>query len=153
VIAYLNVGDRHCEMVCIACDCAKLPVVDECIDAVVSCAGFESMQDKMMDGFREGYRVLKKDGNAIYSISVVEDHNSENTQKWERLYRTLPESFHLHAHLNDIQEWKEICHETGYESTAVKQIYGEMPAPKDEIFPFEQEVMQWMGEYLCISRK
>ena len=50
------------DIVCLACDCARLPVRDGCIDMVVSNGGFESMQTKMMDGFREGYRVLKPGG-------------------------------------------------------------------------------------------
>ncbi len=75
---------------------ARLPIDDGCIDMVVSNGGFESMQLKMMDGFRERYRVLKPGGHAVYNISVVGDHNSENTKKWESLYRSLDSSFSLH---------------------------------------------------------
>lgn len=35
----------------------------------------------------------------------------------------------------------------------VCEIYGELPAPEEEVFPFENEVLQWMGEYLCVSEK
>ena len=34
----------------------------------------------MMDGFREGYRVLRPGGHAVYNISIVGDHTSENTK-------------------------------------------------------------------------
>ena len=33
-------------IICLACDCAHLPIRDDCIDMVVSNAGFESMQSK-----------------------------------------------------------------------------------------------------------
>ena len=52
-----------------------------------------------------------------------------------------------------IEEWEEICRETGYSSTETKEIYGELPAPETDTFPFENEIMQWMGEYLCVSEK
>lgn len=143
----------YVDIVCLACDCAHLPIQDGSIDMVVSNGGFESMQSKMMEGFREGYRVLKSGGHAVYNISIVGDHDSENTKKWERLYRTLDDSYSLHEQLFDIAEWEEICNDTGYVSTKTKEIYGELPAPEADVFPFENEILQWMGEYLCVSEK
>lgn len=143
----------YVDIVCLACDCAHLPIDDGCIDMVVSNAGFESMQSKMMEGFREAYRVLKPGGHAVYNISIVGDHNSENTKKWERLYRSLDEAFSLHDKLFDIVEWEDICRNTGYLSTETREVYGELPAPEGDVFPFENEIMQWMGEYLCVSEK
>lgn len=143
----------YVDLVCLACDCAHLPLWDGCVDMVVSNAGFESMQTKMMDGFREGYRVLKPGGHAVYNISIVGDHDSENTKKWERLFRTLDGADSLYKKLFDVEEWKEVCRETGYISTETKEVYGELPAPEGDVFPFENEIMQWMGEYLCISEK
>ena len=55
----------YVDIVCMACDCARLPLRDGCVDMVVSNAGFESMQYKMMDGFREAYRVLKPGGKFV----------------------------------------------------------------------------------------
>lgn len=143
----------YVDIVCLACDCARLPIADGCIDMVVSNFGFESMQAKMMDGFREGYRVLKPGGHAVYNISIVGDHTSENTQKWERLYRSLDASYSLHDKLFDIGEWESVCRDTGYSSTETREVYGELPAPEGDVFPFENEVLQWMGEYLCVSEK
>ena len=143
----------YVDIVCLACDCARLPIQDGCIDLVVSNGGFESMQAKMMAGFREGHRVLTSRGHAIYNISVVGDHSSENTKKWKRLYRSLDETYHLHERLFDIGEWEKICVQTGYSSTETKEIYGELPAPEGDEFPFENEVLQWMAEYLCVSGK
>lgn len=148
-----EIVNPYVDIVCLACDCARLPIADGCIDMVVSNGGFESLQKKMLDGFREGYRVLKPGGHAVYNMSIVEDHNSENTRKWERLYRTLDGSDHQHEKLYDIEEWKEICGQTGYLSTDARKIYGELPPPEDEVFPFENEVLQWMGEYVCVSEK
>lgn len=143
----------YVDVVCLACDCARLPIEDGSIDMVVSNGGFESMQSKALEGFRESYRVLKPGGHAVYNMSVVGDHNSENTRKWERLYRTLDEPCYLYDTLFDIEEWKEICRQTGYLTTDAKEIYGELPAPEEEVFPFENEVLQWMGVYLCVSEK
>lgn len=148
-----EMANPYVDIVCLACDCARLPIRDGCIDMVVSNGGFESMQSKMMEGFREAYRVLKPGGHAVYNISIVADHASENTQKWERLYNSLDESYSLHETLFDIGEWGAVCRETGYSSTETKEIYGELPAPEGDVFPFENEIMQWMGEYLCVSEK
>lgn len=145
----------YVDIVCLACDCANLPVADSSIDMVVSNAGFESMQSKMMDGFNEGYRVLKDNGYAVYNMSIIDDRNSENTKKWLKLCASLdiPDSVSFSELIHDIREWKEICMNTGYQNTEVTQIYTELPAPDSDVFPFENEIMQWMGEYLCVSQK
>ncbi|MCI9338895.1 MAG: methyltransferase domain-containing protein [Lachnospiraceae bacterium] len=148
-----EMANPYVDIVCLACDCARLPIRDGCIDMVVSNGGFESMQSKMMDGFREAYRVLKPGGHAVYNISILGDHASENTKKWEHLYYSLNESYSLHEKLFDIREWEEICRDTGYAATQTREIYGELPAPQGDIFPFENEILQWMGEYLCVSEK
>lgn len=72
----------YVEMVYIACDGANLPVLSDSVDVVFSYGGYESMQAKMPDGFREAFRALKSGGHAIYTKSLVEDHKSENTKKW-----------------------------------------------------------------------
>jgi transcriptional regulator with XRE-family HTH domain len=71
----------YVDMVYMACDCSNLPLADNFVDIVFSNGGFESMQAKMMAGFAEGYRVLKNGGHAIYNISCVDDHESDNTKK------------------------------------------------------------------------
>ncbi|QHQ62915.1 hypothetical protein Ana3638_20795 [Anaerocolumna sedimenticola] len=43
------------------------------------------MQAKMMNGFHEAYRVLKSNGYTIYTKSVVENHENENSQKYGEL--------------------------------------------------------------------
>ena len=65
----------------------------------------------------------------------------------------MGETYFAYEKLYDIEEWKEVCRQTGYLSTQTKEIYGELPAPEDEVFPFENEVLQWMGEYVCVSEK
>ena len=69
------------------------------------------------------------------------------------ILRSLEELGLLLDSVYDIKEWEQICLKTGYKFTDVKQIYGELPAPSGDKFPFENEIMQWMGEYLCISCK
>ena len=67
----------------VACDCARMPFADGAFDAVTSLAGFESMQDKFMDGFREAFRVLKSGGKALYSINTVT--GDSNSERWKEL--------------------------------------------------------------------
>lgn len=144
----------YVDMVYIACDCVNLPLVDNCIDVVFSNDGFESMQLKMMDGFSEGFRVLKPDAYAVYNISVVDDHKSENTKKWIHLYTSLDSSYHPELDkMNDINQWLQKCVKAGYNKNDAIKIYSELPAPVDDIFPFENEVLQWMAEYVVVSQK
>ena len=144
----------YVDMVYLACDCANLPLADNCVDMVFSNGGFESMQDKMMAGFAEGYRVLKPGGHALYNISAVDDHQSENTQRWVQLYLALAPSQHPESDkMNDIQQWLQKCEETGYHHNEAIKIYGELPAPCDNVYPFENEVLQWMAEYVVVSQK
>ena len=141
----------YVDIVCIACDCACLPIADGRIDAVVSNCGFESMAGNMLKGFQEAYRVLKKGGNCVYNMSILDDRNAENTQKWLRLIDPVDPL--VKDEVFDIEEWKKICENTGYSLTRINKIYGEMPAPQSETFPFESEILQWMGLYLCVSQK
>ena len=144
----------YVDMVYLACDCSNLPLVDACIDVVFSNGGFESMQQKMMSGFKEGLRVLKPGANAVYNMSVVDDHESANTQKWIALYTGLDSSYHAEKEkINDIHQWLSICKKLGFVNNEAIQIYGELPAPEGEFFPFKNEVLQWMAEYVIISQK
>lgn len=144
----------YVDMVYIACDCADLPLVDGCMDMVFSNGGFESMREKMMPGFKEGFRVLKNGVHAVYNISAVEDFQSENTGKWIKLYTNRSSAVPAdESRLHDINHWLEICRQTGYQASRADMIYGELPAPNDSIFPFENEVLQWMAEYVVISQK
>ena len=43
--------------------------------------------------------------------------------------------------------------QTGYLSTETKEIYGEVQARVAEVFTFDNEGLQWMGEYVCVSEK
>ena len=135
----------------LACDCTKMPIADDCIDAVVSNCGFESMSGKLLDGFKEAYRVLKKGGNCVYNMSILDDRRSTNTQKWLRLIDPVDPL--VKDEVFDIEEWQRICADAGYPLTRINKIYGEMPAPQGEAFPFESEILQWMGTYLCVSKK
>ena len=144
----------YVDMIYLACDCANLPLIDECIDVVWSNGGFESMQAKMMDGFKEGNRVLKINGSAVYSIAVVDDQESENTKKWKKLFLNLDESYNvLEGKIQDIKQWLEICKQYGYNKNETIKIYGELPAPDTDVFPFENEILQWMANYVVVSQK
>lgn len=141
----------YVDIVYLACDCSKMPIADCCIDAVVSNCGFESMSGKLLKGFQEAHRVIKKGGSCVYNMSILDDRGSANTQKWLRLIDPVDPL--VKDEVFDIEEWQKICGDTGYPLTRIHKIYGEMPAPQGETFPFEREILQWMGMYLCVSQK
>ncbi|MDF2936360.1 MAG: hypothetical protein K0Q90_1733 [Paenibacillaceae bacterium] len=144
----------YVDMVYMACDCAALPLADNCVDVVFSNGGFESMRVKMMEGFAEGYRVLKNSAHAVYNISAVEDHQSDNTKKWVELYTSLDPSCHSEKDkMHDISQWIDKCKPIGYEKNEATFIYGELPAPVGDVFPFDNEALQWMAEYVVVSQK
>jgi hypothetical protein len=98
--------------------------------------------------------VLKRGGHAVYNISAVDDHNSENTKKWICLYMSLDSSYHPREEkMNDIQEWLAKCQRAGYGENDAVKVYGELPAPEGDVFPFENEVLQWMAAYVVVSQK
>ena len=137
-----------------ACDCSTLPIADNSIDVVFSNCGFESMQDKMMAGFAEGYRVLKSGGRAVYNMSLVEDWQSANSNKWLKLLSDRHNCYSAGKDMMiDISQWLEVCKRTGYSENEASLIYGELPAPSDEVFPYENEILQWMARYVITSVK
>lgn len=143
----------YVDMVYLACDCGKMPLKDDSVDMIWSNGGFESMPNKM-DGFQEGYRVLKPGGHALYNMSVVDDYAKENTRKWIRLYKSLDPSYSPNdENLPDRRQWLAICEQTGYMENKAILVYGELPAPEGEVFPFENEVLQWMAREVIVSRK
>lgn len=148
-------ANPYVDIVYLACDCSKLPIKSNSIDMVLSNAGFESMQNKRMDGFAESYRVLKDNGVAIYNMSIVEDKSSPNTQKWIKLTRSLGwmSDKEMAEQYIEIDEWLDTCKNYGYKETEIEKLYGELPTPETEVFPFENEIMQWMCNYVCVSEK
>ncbi len=142
------------DMVYLACDCSAVPLPDNSVDMVFSNGGFESMQRKMLEGFREAHRILKPSGHAVYNISVVDDHESRNTQKWIKLlYDKDNQSERNPTHMNDIGQWTAKCENTGFQENKAIKIYGEMPAPDGDAFPFENMALRWMAQYVMVSEK
>lgn len=144
----------YVDMVYTACDCSRLPLKDNCIDVVFSNGGFESMRMKMKEGFQEAYRVLKPGGSAVYNFSIIENCESENSGKWLRLYRGLEAGAHADENkLYECSEWITECRKIGFRTNKAIKVYGELPAPEDAVFPFENEILQWMAGYVILSEK
>jgi len=141
-------NNPYVDMVYMACDCAALPLADGCVDIVFSNGGFESMGTKMMPGVTEAHRVLAPGAHAVYNISLIENHANPDTQKWIHLAQLSTS-----GNLNDSAQWLAKCRLVGFEKTELTKIYDELPAPQDEIFPFENEVLQWMAEFIAVSQK
>lgn len=149
-----EIRNPYVDLVFLACDCSNIPFEENSVDMVFSNGGFESMQDKMMAGFKEAYRILKPNGKAIYNMSLVDDHNSNNTKKWIDLYLSLPSSYHnVREYMRDSSQWLAECKKVGFSNNNSIKIYGEMPAPDTTSFPFENEVLQWMACHVLISKK
>lgn len=143
-------------MVYLACDGANLPMMDHTVDLVFSYGGYESMQAKMMDGVREAYRVLKSGGCSVYTKSVVEDFESDNSKAWVHLLLSSmdkEEEKWWKQELIDVNQWLKKCREIGFAENNYTKIYGELPAPNSDSFPFENERAQWMAEYVFVSTK
>ena len=144
----------YVDLVFLACDCSNIPLLNNSIDMVFSYGGFESMQDKMMAGFKEAYRILKPSGKAIYSMSLVDDHHSENTKKWIDLYLSLPDAYNnVRESMRDASEWVAECKKVGFLKNNSTKIYEEMPARDIISFPFENEILQWMACDVFVSEK
>ena len=119
-------------MVYLACDGANLPIRDGTIDCVFSYGGFESMQAKMTDGLREACRVLRSDGCVVYTKDVIEDHNSQNSQKWMKLLLAGlngNEAAWVSNELIDLREWIQICEKNGFSENrrTARSGYGPLP--------------------------
>lgn len=148
-------ANPYVDFVQLACDCANLPLPDNYIDVVTSLGGFESLQDKFMQGFREGCRILKKSGSLVYTKSMAA--GDENTEKWIAAMKNddVLSDFKMEYDQCTItfDEWEQTCRKTGYVKNDSIKLYGELPAPTDNHFPFENEIIQWMEDYVIVSEK
>ena len=147
-----EIRNPYVDLVFLACDCSNIPLKDNSVDMVFSNGGFESMQDKMMAGFQEAHRILKPGGRAVYNMSLVDDHESDNSRKWIELYLSLPASYNPDEEkMRDYSEWLTVCKRTGFFQNDFIKVYDEMPAPDVTQFPFENQVLRWMACYVFVS--
>ena len=149
-----DIRNPYVDYVFLACDCSNIPLHSNSVDIVFSYGGFESMQDKMMAGFKETYRILKPEGHGVYNMSLVNDHDSENSKKWIELYLSLPDSYNArNEKMRDVSQWLAECEKVGFKDNKSIPIYPEMPAPDTTEFPFENQVLRWMACNVFVSRK
>ena len=144
-----EIRNPYVDCVFLACDCANIPLSDGSVDVVFSNCGFESMQNKMIDGFREARRILKPNGKAVYNMSLVNDHKSNNTKTWNNLF--LSKSKEFRDMLRDESQWLDECKKAGFSDNRSIKIYDEMPAPDVTEFPFENQVLRWMACHVFVS--
>lgn len=145
----------YVDLVFLACDCSNIPLQDNSVDMVFSNCGFESMQDKMMAGFKEAHRILKPDGRAVYNISLIDDHHSDNSKKWMELFLSRRNwvTDTDREKMRDCADWLAECKRAGFTRNDLIKVYGEMPAPDTDTFPFENQILRWMACYVFLSGK
>ena len=155
-----EIRNPYVDLVFLACDCSNIPILDNSVDMVFSNSGFESMQDKMMAGFKEAHRILKPGGHAVYNTALVNDHESDNTKKWVNLYLSRDSAIsndekmkESKEKIRDCSQWLGECRKTGFIQNNYIKVYDEMPAPDTDIFPFENMIMRWMACYVFVSEK
>lgn len=149
-----EIRNPYVDYVFLACDCANIPLADNSVDVVFSNCGFESMQSKMMAGFREAYRILKPSGHAVYNMSLVDDHSSVNTQKWlNLLYTRFSTVQPSREKMHDVSQWLAECKKAGFPKNNYTKIFGEMPAPDVTEFPYENQILRWMALHVFVSEK
>jgi len=146
-----EIQNPYVDYVFLACDCANIPIKDNSVDMVFSNGGLESMQEKTAAGFKEMNRILKLSGHAVYNMSLVDDHNSDNTKKWIELCLSL--GYSDNAKMKDVSQWLDECRRTGFTQNTQIKIYDEMPAPDTDVFPFENQILRWMANYVFVSGK
>ncbi|AUS97294.1 hypothetical protein CDQ84_18140 [Clostridium thermosuccinogenes] len=80
----------------------------------------------------------------------------QNSKKWINLLLSdlnYEEKTWVEKELIDINQWLKICKNTGFVDNYCTKICGEFLAPHIDKFPFENEIAQWMAEYVFTSRK
>ncbi|QSX05008.1 methyltransferase domain-containing protein [Sedimentibacter sp. zth1] len=149
-----NLYNPFVNVIYLASDCSNLPIKDKAVDCITSNGGFESMQIKTLLGFKESHRILKEKGYAIYDMSLVEDLNSSNTKKWIELYNGIEDNYDEEDNkMIDLNIWRKICEDSGYTNEEEIKVYGEIPAPNTNIFPWENMILRWMCCYVFVSVK
>ena len=53
----------------------------------------------------------------------------------------------------DTNQWIERCNNIGFTENTFTKIYGELPAPDTDLFPYKNEMAQWMESYVFVSHK
>ena len=135
----------------IACDCTNLPFIDGGVETITSFSGFESMQKKADDGFQEARRVLRSGYPAVHTRCLIS--GTENSDKWRKCMIDPDfDQFGFYDLLITEDQWLDHCHKAGYTDTKTILLRDELPAPEDGVFPYKNEVAQWMLQVLCISR-
>ena len=110
----------------------------------------------MIEGVREAYGVIKPTGCSVYTKSIVENLQDPNSQRWmDLLLSTVgeEEAQWWKKEFLDEQQWMDTCRAIGFKNNTSTKIYGELPAPDTDTFPFENEMAQWMAEYVFVSSK
>ena len=147
-----EIRNPYVDYVFLACDGSNIPLKNNSVDMVFSNGGFESMQDKMMLGFKEAHRILKPAGKAVYNMSLVDNHDSDNTKKWIDLYLSLPDAYAIEKEkMRDLAQWVAMCEKAGFSHNNWTKIYGEIPAPDTTVFPYENQILRWMACYVFVS--
>ncbi len=132
----------------ISCDATNLPIIEKGIDLVISLLGITNMEDKIIDGLEEAYRVLKKNENFLNCTLVIKEDSKgysilKNYFK-EKGFKDIAQFFLKNEVIN-------FHSDGGFNQVEFKSV-GESIGKKNELdlLPFEGE---WFEIGIVIAQK
>jgi ubiquinone/menaquinone biosynthesis C-methylase UbiE/transcriptional regulator with XRE-family HTH domain len=143
----------YVSLIYLACDARTLPLKSESVDCVTSWGGFENMGADYDKGLQESFRVLKEGGSAIYLATACDAQSSKLVERWVTLLKREGVYEMTRTMICDKKMWQEKNARTGFTTFGYQKIKDEQEAPDTEEFPYENEIMQWMGSAIIKATK
>ncbi len=150
-------ANPYVNIIYLACDLTNIPLKKDSVDCVWSYAGFGNMgPSDLIDGVKDSYRVLKKDGKLIMDLYTYDDVETIDYGKWlELLYKAHPETKEkkYDSYAKKVLLWEELFSEVGFDSSRIANVRNMMQLPENMIFPWENQIMQWTGSSVASCKK
>lgn len=150
-----NVYNPYVKLIYMACDARMMPIKDDVLDCVCSYGGYENVMENMIDAIKESYRILKNDQKCIYGMCIVKDLKNKSVQKWIELLKNTGwgKMDYTIAKIQNKAYWFDINRDVGFKDCKIIELSEEMQAPDADVFPYENEILRWMGEAVIVSTK
>lgn len=150
-------ANPYVTIVYMACDLRALPIKDHSVDCVWSYSGYGNMEpDKIEQGLQEAHRVLKEGGALIYDAYKFEVEENSRVKMWlESMYQAHPETKvqGYEDYIKSNTEWDQVYNELGFRKWEQKQVSPMLVLPEDGIFPWENQILQWVSTNVALCYK